>query len=94
MNYRCPTVEPTNLENLLTPDELAVHLKVRRSWVYSRAEDLGVFRLGKYLRFSWPRVLERLEAGLVSTPLVGVKQGQDIPKKFNEKANSSATPRI
>jgi hypothetical protein len=46
---------------LLTVDEVAIQLRVKRSWVYSHADALGVFRLGKYLRFSWPKVLERLE---------------------------------
>ncbi len=45
---------------LLTVDELAARLSVSRNWVYGHASALGVYRLGKYLRFSWPRVLERL----------------------------------
>lgn len=45
---------------LLTVDEVAVRLSVSRNWVYGHASALGVYRLGKYLRFSWPRVLERL----------------------------------
>lgn len=45
----------------LTVDEVAVRLCVSRNWVYSHASELGVYRLGKYLRFSWSRVLERLE---------------------------------
>ena len=44
----------------LTVEEVAVRLCVGRNWVYSHASELGVYRLGKYLRFSWPRVLERL----------------------------------
>ena len=47
--------------HLLTVEEVAVRLCVSRNWVYSHASELGVYRLGKYLRFSWPRVLERLE---------------------------------
>lgn len=54
-------IEAANVESLLTPDEIAVRLRVKRSWVYSRSADLGAYRLGKYLRFSWPRVLARLE---------------------------------
>lgn len=46
---------------LLTVDELAARLRVKRSWIYSHADDLGGYRLGKYLRFSWARVIERLE---------------------------------
>jgi hypothetical protein len=48
-------------QELLTVDDLAARLRVPRSWVYSHSEDLGTYRLGKYLRFSWARVLERLE---------------------------------
>jgi hypothetical protein len=44
----------------LTVEEVAERLYVERSWVYSHADDLGVTRLGKYLRFYWPKVLERL----------------------------------
>lgn len=46
---------------LLTVDDLASRLRVKRSWVYTHADDLGAYRLGKYLRFSWPRVVETLE---------------------------------
>jgi hypothetical protein len=48
---------------LLTPSELASRLQVKLSWVYSHADDIGAFRLGKYIRFSWPVVLGRLQAG-------------------------------
>jgi hypothetical protein len=44
----------------LTVEEVAVRLGVTRNWVYCHSSELGVYRLGKYLRFSWPRVLERL----------------------------------
>jgi excisionase family DNA binding protein len=46
--------------HLLTVEEVAVRLCVSRNWVYSHASEIGAYRLGKYLRFSWPRVLERL----------------------------------
>ncbi len=46
---------------LMTVEEIAARLKLKRSWVYANADRLGAFRLGKYLRFSWSRVLERLE---------------------------------
>jgi hypothetical protein len=58
-------------EELLTVSELASQLKLKTSWVYSHADDLGAFRLGKYLRFSLPRVMERLEKGGVSGSRVG-----------------------
>jgi excisionase family DNA binding protein len=50
-------VEP----DLLTVEELAVKLRMKNSWVYTHADELGALRLGKYLRFSWERVLEHLE---------------------------------
>jgi hypothetical protein len=58
-------------DELLTVGELAVRLKLKPSWVYSHADDLGAFRLGKYLRFSLPRVMERLERGRASGSHVG-----------------------
>jgi hypothetical protein len=48
---------------LKTVNELAELLRLKPSWVYDHADDLGAFRLGKYLRFSMPRVMERLEKG-------------------------------
>lgn len=51
-----------NDPQLLTVEELAARLRVKPSWVYSHADDLGVLRLGKYLRFNWQRVLECLTA--------------------------------
>ena len=50
-----------NDEGLLTVDELAARLRVKRSWVYQHANALGAYRLGKYLRFSWSRVIERMQ---------------------------------
>ena len=47
-------------DQLLTVDEVATRLSVSRNWVYNHADTIGSYRLGKYLRFSWPRVLERL----------------------------------
>ncbi len=49
---------------LLTVGEVAARLRVKVSWVYGHAEGLGAYRLGKYLRFRWDRVLDRLERGL------------------------------
>ena len=46
---------------ILTVPELAGRLRVAPSWVYANADLLGAYRLGKYLRFSWVRVLSRLE---------------------------------
>ncbi|HTS04662.1 MAG TPA: helix-turn-helix domain-containing protein [Candidatus Eisenbacteria bacterium] len=55
-----PTVGREKAE-FLTVQQVAVLLGVTRNWVYTHADDLGAYRLGKYLRFSWPRVVERLE---------------------------------
>jgi hypothetical protein len=48
----------------LTVGEVAMRLRVNRNWVYNHAALLGAYHLGKYIRFSWPKVLERLEHGL------------------------------
>jgi hypothetical protein len=44
----------------LTVSEVALRLRVTKNWVYNHARSLGVYHLGKYLRFSWPKVLEKL----------------------------------
>jgi hypothetical protein len=49
---------------LLTVSEVAAKLRVPASWVYSHADELGVYRAGKYLRFDWRVVTERLAAGI------------------------------
>ena len=51
---------------LLTVDEVAIRLRVKTSWVYSHADELGALRVGKYLRFSWSRVVKHLEHGQAS----------------------------
>jgi excisionase family DNA binding protein len=51
-------LEPSR--GLLSVEELAEKLGVKPSWVYRHADDLGAYRLGKYLRFSWERVVEHL----------------------------------
>jgi hypothetical protein len=51
---------------LLTVGEVAERLKVQPSWVYSNADRLGAFHLGKYLRFKWSRVIDCLEKGQAS----------------------------
>jgi hypothetical protein len=57
---RAATGEKRTDDQLLTVDEVATRLSVSRNWVYNHADVIGGYRLGKYLRFSWPRVLERL----------------------------------
>jgi hypothetical protein len=53
--------------DLLTPEELAVRLKVSKSWVFEQTRErakvrntnktvLPFHRMGKYLRFYWPEV--------------------------------------
>jgi excisionase family DNA binding protein len=58
------------ISDLLTIEELAAKLRVKKSWVYTHADELGVYRVGKYLRFSYERVLSCLDGtpSLVSKP--------------------------
>jgi hypothetical protein len=51
-------------EELLTVGEVAKRLRVKCSWVYRHANALGAYHLKKYIRFSWPRVLERIKTGI------------------------------
>jgi len=58
-------VSVDELGELLTVEELAARLKVRKSWVYERTRRLGSGRLpfvklGKYVRFEAKAVLEYL----------------------------------
>lgn len=53
--------ESTNQTKLLTVEEVAELLRVKVSWVYRHADALGAYKLGKYLRFSWPVVLEKVK---------------------------------
>ena len=53
-------------EELLTIDELAVRLKVPKSWIYTHTRGrtkcrLPYIKLGKYLRFRLPDVYAYLE---------------------------------
>ena len=48
---------------LLNVGEVAARLRVHKSWVYEHADDLGAYRLGKYLRFDWSRVVAHMEVG-------------------------------
>jgi hypothetical protein len=58
-------------EDILTPEELAKRLKVGVSWVYEKSRSRGkygenplpVLRMGRYLRFAWPDVVDWLRAG-------------------------------
>ncbi len=78
------------VDPLLTVDELAGRLQVKPSWVYGHADELGGYRLGKYLRFSWARVIKRLEHVAMGNPLGSAAQrpfvnafggaGCDVPR--------------
>jgi hypothetical protein len=66
MNNR-PILTPGDL---LTPDQLAERLQVKKSWVFEQTRNrakvrnerpLPCIRLGKYLRFSWTVVSEWLQ---------------------------------
>lgn len=55
--------------DILTPDELASRLKVNRTWVYEKIRHksdnpLPVFKMGRYLRFSWTDVSAWLRSTL------------------------------
>ena len=52
-------------ENILTPEELADRLKVPRSWIFEKTRSrcqnpIPHFRIGRYIRFDWTRVVEWL----------------------------------
>ena len=70
--------------NLLKVNEIAAWLGVKQSWVYAHADELGAYRLGKYLRFSLPRVLERLEAGAVAIPDVNLPTQRPLPNPIKK----------
>jgi hypothetical protein len=48
-------------DELLTVEEVASRLRLKPSWIYRHSRDLGAIHLGKYLRFRWSSVLQRLE---------------------------------
>jgi hypothetical protein len=71
---------PTKTANeILTVCEVAQRLRVAPSWVYGHADLLGAYRVGKYLRFDWERLLERLPTGPIESQALG-SQPND-PKK-------------
>jgi len=72
-------MQQSTKDDLITVGELAERLRVTASWVYSHADSLGVYRLGKYLRFSWDRVLDRLEHHERSNPHVGSSTQRPVP---------------
>ena len=59
---RMPQAASSAGGEMMTVQEVAARLRIAPSWVYTHANLLGAYRVGKYLRFSWNRVLERLSA--------------------------------
>jgi hypothetical protein len=57
--------------DILTPEQLADRLQVAVSWVYEKTREGGkhggkplpVLRVGRYLRFSWPDIVEWMRNG-------------------------------
>jgi hypothetical protein len=67
-----PQANPTPIlpENIMTPDELANRLKLKKSWLYEQSrrrsdirnsDVLPCFRLGLYLRYDWAAVEKWLQ---------------------------------
>jgi hypothetical protein len=69
-------------DEILMVEEVAVRLRVKPSWVYGHADELGAFRLGKYLRFSWREILARM-ANPASTNHLGVPAQRPSPTSMN-----------
>ena len=69
---RTMRTESTTLQasDILTPRQLAERLQVKISWVYESTRGRGrfggtplpVLKVGKYLRFCWPDVVEWLRS--------------------------------
>jgi predicted DNA-binding transcriptional regulator AlpA len=60
-------------EDILTSDELAAKLKVRKSWVYEQTRSrsrnpLPRLNMGRYLRFDWTAVVQWLTQAPEKTP--------------------------
>lgn len=69
---------------LLKVDELAEWLRVKESWVYVHADQLGAYRIGKYLRFSLSRVLKILESGVIGGPNVKLPTQRPLPTSIKK----------
>ena len=59
-----PVLDPADI---ITPDELAARLKVKRGWVYNQLRPtqknpLPAIRIGRQLRFSWKAVCAWMHA--------------------------------
>jgi len=56
---------PLSPQDILTPEEVAARLKVPPSWVYEKTRarcrnPMPCLRLGRYIRFAWPKIIEWL----------------------------------
>ena len=51
------------VEGLLTVEELAHRLKVKKSWVYAqtRPKNIPFLKCGKYCRFQWEKVIKSMQ---------------------------------
>jgi excisionase family DNA binding protein len=62
-----PTDNTLQIERLLTIDELAARLKVKKSWVYARIHaknlPIPVIRVGHYVRFNAADVEKFIRVG-------------------------------
>lgn len=85
---RQDAIVPQIPETLLTVQEIARRLRLKPSWVYEHADELGAYRLGKYLRFALPRVMERLEKGRIGCPEVGSSTQRPSPTPTNGDTNN------
>jgi hypothetical protein len=71
-------------DEILTVPEIAARLRLAPSWIYRHADLLGAYRLGKYLRFSWGEVTERL--GLLQSANLG---SQNLGSQPNDPGQGS-----
>jgi len=68
MNNAITTDRETERSRLLTADETATRLNVPTSWIYERSrhdalKNLGMVRIGKYIRFREEAVTAFIEQG-------------------------------
>lgn len=63
MNKSGDTFPPGCEEALLTVDEIAARLKVRKSWIYTKTREgaIPMIRVGKHVRFFYPAVIAWLQ---------------------------------
>jgi excisionase family DNA binding protein len=80
-------IEVRTNETLMTVHEVARLLRLKPSWVYRHADDLGAYRLGKYLRFSKTQVFEKLAQGTCSGNTGGLPT--QLPKITPTNDNTS-----